>query len=81
MVSMGDPLSVGAGEESDADTQEPFGQDTELVSASYKQRHGRGVQQPHSIDQNNRKRIPKLCQLPEKNPLLLRQTNSVPKLQ
>jgi hypothetical protein len=43
MVSMGDPLPVGAGEESGADAKAPFGSDTELVSASYKQRHARGI--------------------------------------
>ncbi len=37
----GDP--VGAGEESGADAQAPFGSDTKLVSASYKQRHGRRI--------------------------------------
>ena len=29
---------------------------------------------------NSRKRVPKLCQLPDKNPLLLRQTKSPPQL-
>ena len=43
MVPMGDPLPTGAGEESGANAQVPFGSDTELVSASYKQRHGRGL--------------------------------------
>ena len=43
MVSMGDPLPVGVGEESGADAQAPFGSDTELVSASYKQRHCRRI--------------------------------------
>jgi hypothetical protein len=34
----------------------------------------------YSIDQDSRKRVPKLCQLPDKNPLLLRQTKSPPQL-
>ena len=33
MVPMGDPLTGGAGEESGANAQVPFGSDTELVSA------------------------------------------------
>jgi hypothetical protein len=43
MVSMSDPQPVGAGEESGADARASFGSDTELFSASYKQRHGRGM--------------------------------------
>jgi len=37
----GDPIGVGG--ESGADAQAPFRSDTELVSASYKQLHGRGI--------------------------------------
>ena len=40
---MGDPLQFGAGEESGENAQVPFGSNTELVPALYKQLHGRGI--------------------------------------